>query len=464
MVRWRQLFLSLVIVRYAVVGVACGYGMLGDPQIGKITWTATGDYVISVVNDDLEPEDGFVMASCLTDLGYEPAAALADVSGSEGVIRDVDADTLRTLLSDDTVDVLYHSGHGQVWNGVGGVSTSDDILLNIDFINFPHGFGAQYVIFATCSTMDVYAEDIGFLFRREGQTVLGYQQSSFDVVDTDVVLSFTGYRSRGAGFLQAWQLANMDYPNLQDRWVGFVRRNGQVEEYSLRAAKFAAAADLRHSQPLNEAETVWLAQELTNPGLPAWPRVRVVAYAPEEQLHHETDLLDAERPVTISHDEAAYLAEQWLSQQGLRPAEAALGQVASLTRQTGERSPVIVGYVVEFRHEVEGWVLVGAGRADRVRLVVTDDGVQSVDYRWSELVVEPGPAQPMLLAPEAALAAAVEEMSSLLVAGAEFHVQRLEPVLAWPAAGQDELIPAYRAENHEGEQVVIDARSGRLVR
>jgi hypothetical protein len=444
--------------------VACGYGMLGDPQIGGVKWPATGDYVISVVNDDLEPEDAFVMASCLTDLGYEPAAALAGAGQSEGVIRDVDADTLVTLLADDTVDVLYHSGHGHVWDGVGGVSTSNDVLLDIDSFNFPNGFGAQYVIFATCSTMDVSISDIAFLFRRDGQTVLGYQQSSFDVVDTDVVRSFTSYRSQGAGFLQAWQLANMEYPNLQDRWVGFVRNNGQVEEYSLRSEKLAAAAGLSHSQPLNEAETVWLAQELTLHDLPAWPRVRVRAYEPEAQLDSQMDLFDADRPVTISHDEAADLAGQWLSQEGLRPAEAALGQVRSLTRQVGDRSPVVVGYVVEFQHEIEGWIPVGAGRADRIRLVVTDDGVQSVDYRWSELAVEPGPAQPSFLAPEAALEAAVEEIGSLLVAGAEFHVQRLEPVLAWPPAGQDELIPAYRAENQQGEQVVIDARSGRLVR
>ncbi len=91
---------------------------------------ATGGYGVTAVRDDLDNNDGDIMAEGLSRLGLESAVSDFNVTSS----------TLRHYLAQE-LETLYHTGHGLE----GAIMTSDgqvscyDVTINV-----------RNTVFATC--------------------------------------------------------------------------------------------------------------------------------------------------------------------------------------------------------------------------------------------------------------------------------------------------------------------------
>ncbi|MBN2361491.1 MAG: hypothetical protein JXR83_18715 [Deltaproteobacteria bacterium] len=407
--------------------------------------TPAGDesFALTAVRDNLDSGDLDVVASGLPGLGFTQALRDDNVTTAE----------LSTALGRSTT-FHYHTGHGEPGMVItyDGAYDAGDSTIQI-----------RHTVFATCLTLQSYAwlASMG----ESAQSLFGYTDVSLDYVDDEVAGDMVSALRNGKGYLQAWYLANAGQYSLSDRWAAYVREGASIVEYSARANQRPAntMALAPPSVALDPQGVVWALSALladrrrfpagvdaTTGAAASVPRAREIATGGWSLL------ADGAGTAKRARDRArAFLLQQLASW----PEGAELDRVTPVLSSRENGPARVAGHLVRFRRVLGGLPLRGNGVADHLSALIAGRGVVAWTVDWPQRQSEPVPEPTLdvasalrLAAPELALAA----KGPLRIVGAS---------AAWGvAAGSDSLLPAFALLTDSGLLVVVDARSGQLVR
>jgi hypothetical protein len=405
-------------------------------------------YVVTRVADGLDPEDMYIMADGLADLGYREVDFNTNVSTAE-IIGYLESD----------INTLYHTGHGLH----GTVFTCDGTLDLGDAT-----VRARHVIFASCLTLDLdWSSDFG----PTAKTIMGYSGLSFDYVDNEQARSFISFLGSGRSHFEAWFLSNIAISLLSDRWAAYVREGDTIIEYSARSGRHPASFVLPRFH-LIWAETghVYVAEGVLTDERTfgqAWARV-VQEQHTRLASHVEPDGLRAHlsRPTARREQEALAVANDWLRQRGTLPPDAVLDRIVTIrARREGSCEPLTLGHVVRYVRQIGDLQVRSNLVEDHIAVVVAAAGVVAESRSWSDLTIATARATAAAtLAIGRATLRAAQSLSSLFK-GNSVYINDVIPVYGSKGlrGTPGQLVPAYLLRTRSGRTVVINALTGELL-
>ncbi len=406
-------------------------------------------FIITLVDDGLDPTDGEMMKQGLLGLGWAEATWDRDVSSSELV-----------SYLESPVTLLYHTGHGLE----GAVATSNGTIYTSSAT-----IAATNTIFATCLTMS----DTGWknAFGASAQTVMGYTQVSYDGPDDDVVETYVDELDAGRTHLQAWYLSNSSISMLSDRWAAYSREGGSIVEYSARTGNNPAMATAATwIEPLPGTNIRATADLLTAPDYSAdYARVSISRPDGLSSEVASADLGDWLTPTTTSPAEAVELATSHLVAAKLLPDDAILDRVITIyaSATDGDASADVVGYTVYFGRDVAGLPVRGMGVADHVAALVAGDQVVAMTSYWPDLTIAASASfKGRLMSVGDAIVRAAPAIDALLKHNIQLDLVAAHPVYGslGPSSSVRDLVPAYELIANDGSRFVVDAATGALLR
>lgn len=320
---------------------------------------------------------------------------------------------------------------------------------------------AAHVMIATCLTMT----DKGWTNKMSNKSlgVFGYTKVSFDSIDNSVVRDIADEIDGGEDFMMAFYRANAAQSSLKDRWLGYWRESSEIVEYSARSGNIPS------STPLS-----WVQLE---PGVRATgdvmadTRVFVSEFTP---LVRHRYIVDADAVSTFddyrtageflvksdtTDDEALAIALSWEAP----PVDASAPQLMGVQAQSSVRASSVVAQTVRFERELHGLPVATNGEALHRELLINDGSVIARSEYWPAIVEQARPRlEPIggLLTVREAVRRAAVEMDRHAKADIEIHTVR-------PAYGIDEhdqLVPAYVFGDRTGLAIVVDAKTGALLK
>ena len=406
--------------------------------------TVTASFYTTSVSDDLDASDRTDFETSFRDLGYTSL-------GSNG---QVGTSALNSLMGRSDIKILYHTGHG----AEGYIATQDGGLS----VNAVSGINNNTFIAATCLTM--VPTTWKSKMNSNCQYLLGYTKVSYDMVDNQVVTSFANEVRNGRNYMQAWYSANVAQSLLSDRWLGYVREGGAINEYSARSgvtprASAAPAAFTAVNEKVSAA-----------PDLMADQRSFATSFS--KVLDNDITMSRAENTFTsfyakdrnfLSHvpmDESAAIevAKNWIVN---LPSEAVLGSVTPIT-VSGDSGTVVCAYIVRYVKEVDGKVLKTNGQGDQITLLVNNGQVIASTRIWSEVNVAPkmrGAVKGELLKVSEIVKRAGHHIARMLKHSYKVNIFGLEP--CYGQSGST-VVPAYDLETDQGH-FIVNAHTGELV-
>jgi hypothetical protein len=405
--------------------------------------------VTSVVNE-LDRNDMYVMAEGLVGLGYDWVLRDADVTTAE----------LASYLERE-LTTLYHTSHGNT----GVVVTADGMLDSGDAT-----LAVRNTIFATCLTL---ADSWSSAFGATAESVLGYTEVSYDIVDDEVVRLMLMELRAGASYILAWYEANVAVDGLDDRWIGYVREGADIVEYSARSGVVPTA----RPAPLPDGAT-WV--RLGDAAASLWASSALLADARafDAPPRLAAAVADAGRTAgtlpggwsrlgatTATPDDATTAARRFVDESlGGLPADAVLdGATPVFARREGELGRP-VGWTVRWSRRLDGVPVRGNGVADHLVVLVGPAGAVAWSSWWPERF--DAPASPagsdLLLDAAAALRTAATELSATVKGELRLRAARAVYGTAGPDRGT--AVPAWEFDDGRGGAVVVDALTGRVLR
>lgn len=400
-------------------------------------------FSLSAVADNLDPGDLGPVASGMAGLGFAQALRDDDVSSAE----------LGSALGRSST-FHYHTGHGDV----GMVYTADGAYDAGD-----SSINVRHTVFATCLTLQSYSwqSAIG----AAAQSLFGYTEVSYDYTDDQVAADMMSALGDGKGFVQAWYLANASQSTLSDRWAAYVREGSSIVEYSARVA-MAPANTMALGQPTVALDPLGVVRGLPplladHRRFPANPRplsddAASVPHARELAAGRWSLLADGSCDAKRARDRARAFLLQRL---GSWPAGAELDRVVPVLSSRDGGPVRVAGQLVLFKRMLGGLPLRGNGVADHLGVLIAERGVVAWTAEWPQRRIEPSPE------PELDVASALQLAAPELARAAKGPVRIVGASAVWGvAAGSETLVPAFALQTDSGQQVVVDARSGLLVR
>jgi len=400
-------------------------------------------FSLSAVSDNLDPGDLGPVASGMPGLGFTQALRDDNVTS---------ADLAAALGRSSTFH--YHTGHGDVGlvYTYDGAYDAGDGTINV-----------RHTVFATCLTLQSYAWQTAM--GASAQSLFGYTEVSFDYTDDAVAADMMTALGDGKGFLQAWYLANASQSTLSDRWAAYVREGSSIVEYSARVG-MAPANTLALGQPTVALDPLGVVRAVPtlladHRRFPANPRpisndAASVPHSRELAAGRWSLLADGSCDAKRARDRAHALLVQQL---GSWPTGAELDRVVPVVSSRDGGPVRVAGQLVLFRRVLGGLPLRGNGVADHLGVLVAGRGVVAWTVDWPQRTVEPQPE------PGLDVASALQLAAPELALAAKGPVRIIGASAAWGVVpGSDTLVPAFALQTDSGQQVVVDARSGLLVR
>ncbi|MBI5486840.1 MAG: hypothetical protein HY905_05880 [Deltaproteobacteria bacterium] len=406
---------------------------------GTLTFAAT-----SVVNE-LNRNDMYVFADAMVANGYS------------WVVRDPDvtrADLTSYLEMDITV--LYHTGHGNT-----GIVAVADGSLGVSAVTL----AAHNSIFATCLTLEV---PWAAAFGPTAETVLGYTDLSYDIIDDDVARDTATAVGGGAGWMLAWYQANVSVGSLSDRWAGYVREGADIVEYSARTGTIPTAPGPPDVWvPLATDGRLWASNTLLDDGRTFAAPARMPALVPDSG-RRTTALPDAWSqlsPTTMTQDEATTLAAAAVvASTGALPADAVLDRALAVLARRDGGDPIVVGWFVRWSRTIDGLPVRGNGVADHFAVLVAPSGAIAVSSWWPSVVAAPMSAPPSSLFLDSASALRLAAADLSRAVKGELRLRSVRAVWGTPGPGSLALVPAWEFADSSGSALVVDAVTGEVLR
>jgi hypothetical protein len=320
-----------------------------------------------------------------------------------------------------------------------------------------------HTVFATCLTLQSYAWRS--VMGSSAQTLMGYTEVSYDYTDNEVAADMVEDLRTGRGYVQAWYLSNASQSSLYDRWAAYAREGGDVVEYSARAA-VAPAGVQALGLPAIAIESTGTVRAL--PVLledtrrfplergATWSNAAAVPQARALKPGGWSLLTDGASTAKHARDRAV---EFLAAQLGELPDDAELDAVVPILTRRGDGDARVAGYHVRFRRVLGGLPVRGNGVADHLSVLVAGRGVVAWTIAWpqrrTERVVEPG----------LDVASALRALGPSLARAAKGPLRLLGASPVWGVVRDTELlVPAFGFVTDSGQHVVVDARTGVLLR
>jgi len=407
--------------------------------------TVTASFYTTSVNDDLDASDRTDFETSFRNLGYS-------FIGSNG---SVGTSSLNGLMGRSDIKILYHTGHG----AEGYIATQDG-GLNVNAVG---GINNNTFIAATCLTM--VPTTWKSKMNSNCQYLLGYTKVSYDMIDNQVVTSFANEVRNGRNYMQAWYSANVAQSLLSDRWLGYVREGGTINEYSARSGVNPSAAPAAPAAFTAMNDKVSAAPDLMNDQ-------RSFAKAFSRVTDNDITMSRPENAFTsfyakdlnfLSHapmDESAAIevARNWIVN---LPSEAVLGSVTPIT-VSGDSGSTVCAYIVRYVKEVDGKVLKTNGQGDQITLLVNDGQVIASTRIWSEMKVAPkvrSAVKGELLKTSEIIRRASDHIARIIKQKVKVNISGLEPCYGQMGST---VVPAYDLETDQGH-FIVNAYTGELV-
>ncbi len=408
----------------------------------------SASFIVTLVNDGLDPTDGEMMRAGLTDLGYAEEVWDRDVSSSE-----------LTSYLQTNVTLLYHTGHGNtgaVMTSSGSINTGSATIA------------VENTIFATCLTLS----DTGWknAFGPTAKNVMGYTEVSYDGPDDDIVESYLDELGNGRSHLQSWYLSNSASSWLGDRWCAYSREGSSIVEYSARSGNNPATQTSGQLVPLPGAPDLRIAPALLTAEVDAnvsFVPIAIAGSTERRSFAEAGELNDWLTPTSLSEADAVLVAERYLGVD--LPTDSYLDEVVDIESAPADEygPPAVVGYSIRFAREVAGLPVRGMRVADSITVLVASGQVVAVTSYWPDLAVSKQslPWRDDLLSPGQAIELAAPAISRILKAGVKLDIVQARPVYGTlgPYASATELVPAYDLASASGEHFIVDAATGALL-
>lgn len=406
---------------------------------GTLTAAAT-----SVINE-LDRNDMYLMGAGLARLGYEWVVRDADVTTAE----------LRDYLQRD-LTTLYHTSHGN-----DGVVVTADGTLGVRDVTL----GVRNAVFATCLTLvDSWAPAFG----PATETVLGYSDVSYDIIDDEVVRLMLAQLGAGDSYILAWYEANVAVDGLDDRWIGYVREGAEIVEYSARSGVAPTPEPLPDGATwvaLTADGRLWAASTLLAAARPydVTPRLVAVVRDDGRVAGSARDAWAGLGPNAPAPAEAIATARAFAETLpgGLPPDAVLSGATPVFARREG-RVAAVVGWTVRWTRALDGVPLRGNGVADHLAVLVGRSGAVAWSAWWPERSDVPASVGAgLLFDAAAALRAAAEEIATHVKG--ELRLRSARPVLGTAGPGRGLALSAWEYDDGRGTAVVVDALTGRVL-
>ncbi|MCP4745047.1 MAG: hypothetical protein GY874_02745 [Desulfobacteraceae bacterium] len=409
-------------------------------------------YTVTAVKDNLDNTDLYDMADELESLGYSLDILDIDVSTSD----------LTNYLQRSTTTV-YHTGHGNVGyvaTSSGGLETSDMAPGKVNVVN---------TIWATCLTMD--DRSWRKAFSDSAETMSGYTNYSWDILDEDVVKNFGDELADGKSYPMAWYLANLPYNNLNDRWFVFARQGNDIVEYSAESGNTPASAragvDLiavDRAGKLKVAKEIFAHRRDYNN---SFGRVRMLPAKKTRKLARAG--LTMLKRTGMTRSDAVARGKLHFSGSNEHTSAMMLSKSFPIkSRKNDNASYETVGWVV--RHTMlapDGLKITGNRVEPHRTLTLTENGevMASLTY-WPRIIMEKeAESCQQLLTPAAAIQIAAEAISMQIKCGS-VDIVAVEPVygISAPASKEQLLVASYAFVGNENFSIVVNAKTGELLR
>jgi hypothetical protein len=399
-----------------------------------------------IPSSPLDNSDMNLMANGLNRLGYHLQVFNDDVTAPE-----------LTAALGKTIDLLYHTGHGES----GQVLTpSGNVVLSTVKIN------VKNTILATCSTLADTA--LKTAMGPSADVVMGYTDSSYDDLDNLVVEQYLKEIESGKKHLQAWYLSNVSHVRLSDRWISYARDNAttSVVEYSARLNQVPRSVLNVDWLSLKGAATVRVARSLMEApaGFVRTPAIVDVLDPEEVQTEFFRDSFPKESVGALSGAQAAAIAEKWLLQRDLLPADAELEQTIPIRADDGS-GPTISGYTLIYGRKLDGLPVLGNRVTHHIAVAVDSESVFSISRYWPKLAQGKGAATepPVFLPLGEAINRSADRIGSILK-GKSIDLVESRPAYGIRTTAEGaRLVPAYALTGTNGATFVVDAVSGDLL-
>ena len=394
----------------------------------------------------LDNTDMNIMANGLNRLGYHLKVFNEDATAAE----------LTAVLA-KSLDFLYHTGHGEAGQILtdGGNLALSTVPINV-----------KNTILATCTTLA--DTNLKASMGSTAEALMGYTDSSYDDLDNLVAEQYIKELENGKKHVQAWYLANVAHTRLSNRWISYARERSSntVVEYSARLNQVPRALLGVEWLALRGVETVRVARSLMDA-----PAGFVKAPAPVEILDQDEvqteffrDDFPRESVGSLSKAQAAAIAEKWLGEQDLLPADARLDQTIPIRADDGS-GPTISGFVLIYGRQLDGLAIQGNRLAHHIAVAVDAQSVFSVSRYWPRLAQGKGDAreQAVFLPLGEAINRSAGRIAALLK-GKPLDLLESRAVYGIRTTAQgSQLVPAYALTGTSGATFVVEATSGDLL-
>lgn len=396
------------------------------------------DFIITAVNDDLNPSDMIDFANGLKSIGYTQELKDSNVSTSE----------LKSYI-ERNVKTLYHTGHGYD----GYISTSNGGL----YVSSLNSVAVENLIIATCLTL----KDRSWKnkFSSTTKNIMGYTNNSFDNVDNRVAKNMTDKLKNGKSYLQAWYEVNSVESYLYDRWCCYTRSGNSVVEYSADSGNTPKASSFTGSFYSLANGKLLVSSEVGNTvksnSIQFNNRYNAKKYQRASIVKQDLETLVN---CNISKQEAIERAKNWITSKGIFD-QAELDKVISLYANKN-----VIGYQVRFKRIVNSLPIRGNALTDYISLLVTDKEIISRQYNWSSISQLLQKSTVKVISATKAIELAAEAIVSMYK-GNNVKIIKSVPCLGFKInkSGTNKLIPAYELISSDGSGIVINAVNGNIL-
>lgn len=399
----------------------------------------TKDFIISAVyNDGLDQSDMDDFGNGLIGLGY--TRHTRDTNAYTSELKD---------YIETSVKTYYHTGHGSQTT----ISTYDGYLYNSQVTTV----SVENFIVATC--LNLYDRSWKNKFSSRTQNIMGYTKISYDFADNRVATKMIAELGNGKSYLQAWYEANIIESSLADRWCSYSRSGSSIVEYSAASGTTPSRSFASNNYTSFANGKVLVSSDIfkitKSVGF-----LSIASYsAKEDQLASKVSQnINTLSKCNISKNQAIDKAQNWVSLKGTFN-QIELDKVTSLYADN-----TVIGYQVRFKRVINSLSVRGNNINDYVSLLVTDNGIVTINYHWSSITPSLTKNSIKVMSPQKAIGLSADAIGARLK-GDKLKIIKAVQCLGYKinAKGANTLVPAYEFISESGLGIVIDASTGNIL-
>lgn len=411
-----------------------------------ISFVQAANFVVTRVNDGLDWNDMTIMENGLKSMGYTLSKKNNNVSKS----------SLKTYLGTNYT-TIYHTGHGNS----GSIACSNGTLSYTSIT-----LKCQNTFFATCLTL--VPTGWKSRFGTTANCVMGYTNYSYDYTDDTIANTVITQLKGGKSYPVAWYYANNNISSVRDRWCIYARSGSSIVEYSARTGSHPRTPMPTDMVPMDTHQTVWVSEKLMDPTtrrIAAFNEGFIAQNASHKTVSSVKDFnaIQDETPLTPAQAIAVVQRKVKL------PKDAVLDGVLNLqARDENDEKGFTIGHIVSYRREIAGVPVRSNSFEDHMVFVVdANEQIVMKSIYWPNVKkVKRSSSEKIMSVAEAINIAAPEIANRTKHASGKIYFTNVMPVYGTEGvySKSRSLVPSYALISTQGDVVVINALTGKILK